>query len=149
MARQFMREQMQVTALLLTAILLIVLDQLTKSFVLSRLREGQSASFGLVTIRRFLNQNVHGRVFQRDATLLTLWIAEFIILVSVIQFVPIFQGVVAPISLGAALGGAGSNVLDRVWRDGVVDFIDFKFWPVFNLADVAIVMGVVIGVFHS
>jgi signal peptidase II len=57
--------------------------------------------------------------------------------------------VVAPIALGAALGGAGSNVLDRVWRDGVVDFIDFKFWPVFNLADVAIVAGVLIGVLRN
>jgi signal peptidase II len=140
---------MQVIALLLAAILLIVLDQLTKSFVLSRLREGQTASFGLVAIRRLLNQRVHGRFFQSNAALVALWIAELVLLVSVIQFEPFFQGVVAQIALGAALGGAGSNVLDRVWRDGVVDFIDFKFWPVFNLADVAIVAGVLIGVLHN
>jgi signal peptidase II len=140
---------MQVIALLLAAILLIVLDQLTKSFVLSRLREGQTASFGLVAIRRLLNQRVHGRFFQSNAALVALWIAELVLLVSVIQFEPFFQGVVAPIALGAALGGAGSNVLDRVWRDGVVDFIDFKFWPVFNLADVAIVAGVLIGVLRN
>jgi signal peptidase II len=140
---------MQVIALLLAAILLIVLDQLTKSFVLSRLREGQTASFGLVAIRRLLNQRVHGRFFQSNAALVALWIAELVLLVSVIQFEPFFQGVVAQIALGAALGGAGSNVLDRVWRDGVVDFIDFKFWPVFNLADVAIVAGVLIGVLRN
>jgi signal peptidase II len=117
--------------------------------VLSRLREGQTASFGLVAIRRLLNQRVHGRFFQSNAALVALWIAELVLLVSVIQFEPFFQGVVAPIALGAALGGAGSNVLDRVWRDGVVDFIDFKFWPVFNLADVAIVAGVLIGVLRN
>ncbi len=45
------------------------------------------------------------------------------------------------IALGGALGGAASNLLDRFWRGAVVDFIDLGFWPVFNLADVAICVG--------
>lgn len=46
-------------------------------------------------------------------------------------------------------GGALSNVLDRVLHRGlVVDFIDLKYWPVFNLADSALVCGVLLMVYH-
>jgi len=45
-------------------------------------------------------------------------------------------------SLGLIVGGALGNIVDRVALGEVVDFIDFRFWPVFNLADVAIVTGV-------
>jgi signal peptidase II len=51
------------------------------------------------------------------------------------------------IALGLVLGGGLGNVVDRVAGDaggGVVDFIDLHVWPVFNLADSAIVIGVVL-----
>ena len=53
------------------------------------------------------------------------------------------------IALGLVLGGASGNLTDRLFRaprwgrGAVVDFIDFRFWPVFNFADAAIVAGVV------
>jgi signal peptidase II len=56
----------------------------------------------------------------------------------------LFDATAARIGLGAALGGATANVVDRLWRGGVVDFIDLRFWPVFNLADCAIVGGIVL-----
>lgn len=40
------------------------------------------------------------------------------------------------------LGGAASNLIDRVWLGKVVDFFDFRIWPVFNTADIAICVGV-------
>lgn len=43
---------------------------------------------------------------------------------------------------GLLLGGALGNLADRVRDDAVTDFIDFPSWPTFNLADVAIVIGV-------
>ena len=42
----------------------------------------------------------------------------------------------------ALLGGAVGNLIDRVANGLVVDFLDFRFWPVFNIADIAIVIGV-------
>lgn len=39
-------------------------------------------------------------------------------------------------------GGAIGNVIDRVQTGYVVDFFDFRIWPVFNVADIAIVCGV-------
>jgi signal peptidase II len=41
------------------------------------------------------------------------------------------------------LAGAISNIVDRIRLGCVVDFIDLKFWPVFNLADIFIVLGAV------
>jgi signal peptidase II len=49
-----------------------------------------------------------------------------------------------PICLGLQLGGAMGNLVDRLRLGHVVDFIDFKVWPVFNLADSCIVVGVLI-----
>jgi signal peptidase II len=43
--------------------------------------------------------------------------------------------------LGLQLGGAVGNLLDRVRVGMVTDFLDFGFWPVFNVADIAIVGG--------
>lgn len=41
------------------------------------------------------------------------------------------------------LSGALSNIIDRLWHGCVIDFIDLKFWPVFNLADSFIVIGAI------
>jgi len=60
-----------------------------------------------------------------------------------------FSSRLGTFALGLVLGGACGNLADRLFRvprwgrGAVVDFIDFRFWPVFNLADVAIVSGVV------
>jgi len=45
--------------------------------------------------------------------------------------------------MGLIIGGALGNIIDRIALGAVVDFIDFGFWPVFNLADMAIVVGVI------
>ena len=47
-------------------------------------------------------------------------------------------------SLGLQLGGALGNLLDRLSHGHVIDFIDFKVWPVFNVADSSVFVGVVI-----
>lgn len=55
-----------------------------------------------------------------------------------------FDSTPARIGLGLALGGAAGNLLDLAVRGGVLDFIDLRVWPAFNVADVAIVSGVVL-----
>jgi lipoprotein signal peptidase len=50
-------------------------------------------------------------------------------------------GTVGAVGLGLALGGATSNLFDRVTRGAVIDFIALWRWPAFNLADAAMVVG--------
>jgi len=45
---------------------------------------------------------------------------------------------------GLVIGGAIGNYLDRIVRGYVVDFFDFKIWPVFNIADIGIVVGCIL-----
>ena len=47
----------------------------------------------------------------------------------------------APICLALILGGAVGNLMDRMRFGGVIDFLDFRIWPVFNLADSCITVG--------
>lgn len=42
------------------------------------------------------------------------------------------------------LAGVVGNLIDRIFRGHVIDFIDFRFWPVFNIADMGICVGVVL-----
>ena len=53
------------------------------------------------------------------------------------------QSDAARIGMSAALGGAAGNLIDILRRHAVTDFIDLGWWPVFNLADVAIVAGLI------
>ncbi len=48
------------------------------------------------------------------------------------------------VAVGLLAGGALGNLIDRVRADAVTDYIDFLSWPPFNLADVAITLGVVV-----
>jgi signal peptidase II len=54
-----------------------------------------------------------------------------------------FETPVAQVGVGAALGGALGNLLDVLRRQAITDFLDLGWWPVFNLADVGIVGGLV------
>lgn len=48
------------------------------------------------------------------------------------------------ISLGLILAGAAGNLIDRISLGYVIDFLDFRIWPVFNVADSAISVGAVL-----
>jgi signal peptidase II len=134
---------MAAVTLLLSALLLVALDQASKALVLARVPGRRGVVLGPVAIRRGLNRRT-----VRLGSLGALFLVESALLTTLVQLGPWFQGTTAQVALGAALGGAGGNLLDQRWRGGVVDFIDLGFWPVFNLADTAIVAGAVTGLWH-
>ena len=53
------------------------------------------------------------------------------------------------VAFGLILGGAVSNLLDRIFLGFVIDYLDFRIWPVFNLSDTCISTGVGLIVFGS
>jgi len=54
------------------------------------------------------------------------------------------QNTILTIGLALQAGGAAGNLIDRIRFSYVVDFFDFRIWPVFNIADIAIVVGAII-----
>ncbi len=56
------------------------------------------------------------------------------------------------VALGGVIGGATGNLIDRLVRDNggaVIDFIDFRWYPVFNVADMAVVIGAALLIISS
>jgi signal peptidase II len=74
------------------------------------------------------------------------------VIVVILRTAPRLRSTGWAVCLGLLLGGASGNLGDRLFRapgfarGAVVDFIDFRVWPVFNLADSAIVCGGVLAV---
>ncbi|MEW6230066.1 MAG: signal peptidase II, partial [Bacillota bacterium] len=58
-------------------------------------------------------------------------------------------GTVFQTGTALVLGGAIGNLIDRVRVGYVIDFIDLRFWPVFNLADAAITVGALVLVYGA
>ena len=133
----------------LLAIATLALDQFTKWLVVSNLVPDQPvypipALSGLFGFTYVTNTGVAFGLFKEAGTFF-IFIAVIVITVIVyyLRRLPKDQGLVR-LALGLQLGGAFGNLLDRLRLGYVVDFIDFKFWPIFNVADSAIVIGVVL-----
>ena len=135
--------------LLAVAALVFSLDQFTKLLVARRLAEGQSVPVASrVKIRRV--SNVRGVLLPNPRVLLLVLAAILGGICLIVRQGYFFQRRIAQIALGLALGGACSNVYDQIRRGAVMDFLDLGWWPVFNLADVAITIGVIMALwfFH-
>ena len=129
---------------LLVALLVIIFDQLTKYYVVSNFYLGESVPVieNIFHWTYILNPGAAFGMFEGSR-----WF-----------FVVIAIGVLVGIwymkdeineggwmmQYGAALfgGGAIGNLIDRTRRGLVIDFFDFRIWPVFNVADIAICVGV-------
>jgi signal peptidase II len=75
------------------------------------------------------------------AALVLVWFAALVSAIALHRSGVWFQSRTALFGLSLALGGAAGNLLDVVRRRYIIDFIDMRWWPVFNLSDVAIVAG--------
>jgi signal peptidase II len=133
--------------LLGTAAAVFGLDHLTKWLVVQHLGLGdQWPSSGPVTIHHIQNRGAAFGLFPQLQTVFL--VVAVLVSVYIIVAGPRFaQGLWAQVTLGAILGGAVGNAVDRFAQGYVVDFVDLHRWPVFNLADSAIVVGIVVAVF--
>lgn len=123
------------------AVSVIAADQASKAFVLSRTSAANSNT-GFLGIRKQLTRRGPLMLALARPTLVGLWIASAVIAAVLLQTGMIAETASNAACIGAALGGAASNVSDRLRREAIVDFIAIGRWPPFNLADAAIVMGV-------
>lgn len=130
----------------LAAIAIIVIDQLTKHWALSSLPLHLPQAFipGLIRLTYTQNRGAAFGILQEKRYLFIL-IASVVVGLLIYHRDEITQGrCLLKLALVLVAGGAIGNLIDRVLRGYVVDFLEFAFvsFPVFNVADMAIVGGV-------
>jgi len=132
-------------ALVAIAFAALVADQVTKQIVVSTLERGDSFQvLGPLSIRHVHNSGIAFGIFATWAAPITLLTA-----IAILWMVGYFARAgarhpVLPIALGFLIGGSLGNLVDRIRLGHVTDFLDFTYWPAFNLADTFIVSGVAI-----
>lgn len=130
--------------LALTAAAVFVLDRITKAVVQARMALGESIPVvpGVFHLSYVRNPGAAFGLFP-DRT--AFFVVATVLVVGLILWYAWRVGVPrrpVRLALGLQLGGALGNLVDRATAGTVVDFLDFRVWPVFNLADTAIVIGV-------
>lgn len=126
------------------AIAVIGLDQMAKEIVRRTLqgRAPVQVLGGLFQLDYTRNTGAAFSILQSGGWLFA--VVAVVVAVGILVYVPRLAGRGWPTlaGLGLVLGGAIGNLVDRVRFGYVVDFIDFRWFPVFNLADSSIVCGV-------
>lgn len=126
------------------ALIVLIMDQGSKNWVVNNLNPGESTPLlGEVLYLTYVRNP--GAAFGLFA-----YKTPFFIVISIIMvFLTVIAAYQIPsrrmllrMGLAVMLGGVTGNLYDRLQTGYVVDFLDLRFWPVFNIADIAIVAGV-------
>jgi signal peptidase II len=119
------------------------IDQASKAMLLSRLRPSRSVRIGKgVRLRHVANAGWWAHGVRSPAVLAILWAVAVTSSLLVLELGGSVAEGVARAGVAVAIGGATANLIDRLARGRIVDFIEIGPWPVFNLADAGIVIGI-------
>jgi signal peptidase II len=121
----------------------VLADQVTKHVVASNLSLGEALHVvGPFSIRHVQNSGIAFGLFS-NATAAVIVVTTIAVGWMLAYFARSgARHPVLPVALGLVIGGSVSNLADRVRLGFVTDFLDFRYWPAFNLADSFIVIGV-------
>lgn len=130
-------------------ILVFIIDQLVKHLVVSTMHLGQSLPVikGIFHITYVLNPGAAFGMLEHQR-----WFFILVALAAVLLGAAFYkklqqESFLMSSGAGLLLGGAVGNLADRIQSGLVVDFLDFRIWPVFNIADIAICAGAGILIF--
>lgn len=132
----------------LTAGAALALDQASKSMALAALQPHVPVDVTpFLALRLGFNTGVSFGMFATDANTFRLPLIVLTLIIIVLLVVMAMRATpLERVAFGAIIGGATGNLVDRVWRGRVTDFLDVHVadwhWPAFNLADTAISLGV-------
>jgi signal peptidase II len=125
------------------AALVFAADQLSKFWITRRLLLGESWPLlpNIFHLTYLLNPGAAFGILAHRTVFFVAISFLIILLIIVGGFLIPSQHYLLRLALSLQLGGALGNLCDRLRFGYVVDFLDFRIWPVFNLADIAIVLG--------
>ena len=128
-------------------LILVVIDQVVKFLVRANIPLGESIPFipYVMDLTYVQNTGAAFSLLREHTWLLTIVTAALMAVIAVILWKKIFPHPLAMWTLTAVLGGGLGNLIDRVRLGYVVDMFNFQFmtWPVFNVADILVVCGVI------
>ncbi len=122
----------------------LLLDQLTKHLVATAFEPGESRIAVPHLLYWTYVQNIHG-AFGLFGSQMWLLVGMAVAVLAIFWFAfrdAATQSQLVRLAFGAIVGGAIGNIVDRFHYGFVVDFIDLRWWPVFNVADSCITIGV-------
>ncbi len=121
----------------------LLLDQFSKFLITSRLLPGESIPVlpPVFYITYILNPGAAFGILAHHTILFIILSLLVIMAVFVWQRYLPQERIMLRLASGLVVGGALGNLIDRVRLGRVIDFLDFQIWPIFNLADSAIVIG--------
>lgn len=136
--------------LILLSLVIIAVDQYSKYYIQTHMLQGASIPViqDIFHITYVLNPGAAFGMLEHQTAFFI--VVALILLAGAIYFYPRIpaKNFMLRCGIGLQAGGAIGNVIDRIRTGYVVDFFDFRIWPVFNIADVAIVTGVCFIIFH-
>jgi signal peptidase II len=131
---------------LLISAVIVLLDQVSKAWALRDLADGRIIHV-IWTMQFNLTYN-RGMAFSRGTGIgPIIGVIGLVVVVLLLLSLRRADNALTRVATGLIIGGAVGNILDRLFRGSgwmrgaVVDFIDFQWWPVFNIADMAIMIG--------
>jgi signal peptidase II len=126
----------------------VLADQLTKTWAEHALADGPIHLFWTISLRLTYNS---GAAFSSGRGLTPFITAlAVVVLIALVGFSRSMTTTIGLVTMGLVIGGAMGNLTDRFVRDNggaVIDFVDFEWWPVWNIADAAIVIGAILLIF--
>lgn len=132
---------------LLIAVLVVVLDQLTKHWAINALTN-PDRNIDLVGSLRFNLAYNTGMAFSKGTGLGPfIGVLALVVVVGLLISVGRDSSPLYTPAVGLIIGGAVGNLVDRLFRGegwfrgGVIDFIDVQWWPIFNVADIGVSVG--------
>lgn len=143
-----MKRELPFSFMLPTAFFLI--DQLTKIWVRKNFALGETKN--VLPFLDFTYITNTGTAFGLAGGFNYIFIGASIIIICVMVFFKskiFYPSNLSLVSYSLIMGGAFGNLLDRFAFGSVIDFIDFRFWPVFNMADSFITVGACIFLFEA
>jgi signal peptidase II len=129
-----------------TALSVIALDRVTKNLAIEHLLDSGVRSMPLfgeyIRLTYVENRGAAFGVLQNQtAFFILVGLVVISVIIASYRYIP-EPSWLLNVCLGLQMGGAVGNLIDRILVGYVVDFIDFTYWPVFNIADSAICVGV-------
>jgi signal peptidase II len=143
------QERRALPTLIAVAAAVVAVDHLTKWLALRELTGRDIHVLGSLRLHLVFNNGSAFGIGSRFAPLIALLAVG--VVVTLLGAGRQLRSTAPVVAVGAIVGGAAGNLLDRVFRDGsgflggaVVDFMDLRWWPVFNVADMAITIGALV-----